>query len=99
MNNGKEKFTPGPWHILTPKPHYGKRTCHSIVDSNGGYVAYTGLRGISAVKQAERKANEYLIAAAPDMYDCICDALTDLEMTDGMRAHFEETLKKARGEE
>lgn len=45
------------------------------------------------------RSNAALIAAAPEMYECVCDALTDLEMSEGMRAHFEKVLKKARGEE
>jgi hypothetical protein len=47
----------------------------------------------------EVQANAYLIAAAPEMYECICDALSDLQMSEGMRSHFEAVLKKARGEE
>lgn len=38
-----------------------------------------------------------LMAAAPDMRDCICDALSDLQMPEGMRRHFEEVLKQANG--
>lgn len=53
---------------------------------------------IKKARDAENEADAHLIAAAPEMYDCPCDALTDLEMPDGMRAHFEEVLKKARGE-
>lgn len=41
--------------------------------------------------------NAALIAAAPDMRDCICDALSDLQMPEGMRRHFEEVLKQANG--
>ena len=44
-------------------------------------------------------ANAALIAAAPELYYCVCDALTDLEMSEGMRNYFESVLKKARGEE
>ena len=85
----KLKFTPGPWHILVPKPRYGNRECHSIVDGGGEYVAKTVvvsvLRGISSVKREERKANEHLIAAAPEMYDALkevcenCDKLSNWE--------------------
>ena len=45
------------------------------------------------------QANAALIATAPELYECLCDVMTDLEMSDGMRAHFEKVLKKARGEE
>ena len=77
--SSKEHFTPGPWYILVPKPRYGKRACHSIVDSGGEYVAkavaVSVLRGISAVQRKERKANEHLIAAAPEMYEALSDAV------------------------
>jgi hypothetical protein len=45
------------------------------------------------------QANAHLIAAAQEMYECVCDALSDLQMPGGMRRHFEAVLKKARGEE
>lgn len=113
MTKRNEKFTPGPWHILVPKPRYGNRECHSIVDGGGEYVAKTVavsvLRGISAVKREERKANEHLIAAAPEMYELLNDVKGELLRMDGggfyggkIRRHIvdkiEAVLKKARGE-
>lgn len=113
----KEKFTPGPWHILVPKPRYGNLECHSIVDGGGEYVAKTVvvsvLRGISAVKREERKANEHLIAAAPEMYDTLagCESSLDIVLKDEIIPEYikeivqdiiltiSHTLKKARGEE
>lgn len=86
----KGKFTPGPWHILVPKPRYGNRECHSIIDGGGEYVAKTVtvsvLRGISAVKREERKANEHLIETAPDMYDGIGDAVETMRMIESTGA-------------
>lgn len=106
---GKENFTPGPWHILVPKPRYGNRECHSIVDGGGEYVAKTVavsvLRGISAVKREERKANEHLIAAAPEMYDLLRTHCRECERTPGNEnrecelCEFNRVLKKARGAE
>lgn len=40
-------------------------------------------------------ANAALIAAAPDLLDCVNDALSDLPMPDGMRNHFESIIAKA----
>ena len=62
----------------------------------GGEIMGT-VKDNSISRDLERLA--CLIIAAPEMYECICDALTDLDMPEGMRAHFEEVLKKARGEE
>lgn len=104
----KEQFTPGPWHILVPKPRYGNRECHSIVDGGGEYVAKTVtvsvLRGISAVKREERKANEHLIAAAPELYDALREVhgyFVVRSDTDSLRLALmlEAAMKKARGEE
>ena len=117
MSERKEKFTPGPWHILIPKPRYGNRECHSIVDGGGEYVAKTVavsvLRGISAVKREERKANEHLISAAPEMYAELSDLLDAMEsglfpqVAPGVdypavmekKWELQKLLKKARGEE
>ena len=98
----KKKFTPGPWHILVPKPRYGNRKCHSIVDGGGGYVAKTVavsvLRGISVVKREERKANEHLIAAAPEMYELLEQLYGVLVNVPVLQVEIEKVLKKARGE-
>ena len=84
----KEKFTPGKWEY---KPYSG-----GYLDSrqwNGNDLRF------DEIGEIYKEADGYLCAAAPEMYDCICDALTDLQMSDGMRSHFENVLKKARGEE
>lgn len=102
MDERMEKFTPGPWHILVPKPRYGNRECHSIIDGGGEYVAKTVavsvLRGISAVKREERKANEHLIAAAPDMYELLKQLHGALAKVPVLQAEIDNVLKKARGE-
>ena len=113
----KEKFTPGPWHILVPKPRYGKRACHSIVDGDGEYVAkpvaVSKLRGRTACKIEERKANERLIAAAPEMYDALKDCIEAMScavdctllpeyLNNMLKESLEkatQAVKKARGEE
>ena len=93
-----EKFTPGPWEIEEREANirdmhlYGfsiqtkeHRLCMCQTDDD---------RNIPVMK-----ANAALIAAAPELYECLCDVMTDLEMSEGMRAHMETVLKKARGEE
>lgn len=85
MEEREEKFAP----ITLPlRVKFDKWTETFIINNaNGEYVGRAVERGLA------RK-----FAAAPEMYECICDALTDLEMSNGMRAYFEEVLKKARGE-
>ena len=95
-----EKFTQGEWEVEEKSaslngltwfgfqvisPEIRKRVCYSETDDEKNIP--------------EMQANTNLIAAAPEMYECICDALSDLEMPDGMRNHFEAVLMKARGEE
>ena len=95
-----EKFTQGEWRAEIED--------HELADT-GDYVTdfsvVTDKTGIaqcfdnSVISEEQAAANCHLISAAPEMYECVCDALTDLEMPDGMRNHFEAVLKKARGEE
>ncbi len=106
----KEKFTPGEWtaHLGIMEPtfvHIGKED--DYVDGETPVICelHHGIkkRHPDSVgfdfDHSEMRANAALISAAPEMYECVCDALTDLEMSEGMRAHFEKVLKKARGEE
>ena len=96
----KEKFTPGEWEIEEKE-----MSCGSMFRYGFQVVCWGKHRRIAYMEtgslgdKEEMQANAYLIAAAPEMYECICDALTDLEMPEGMRRHFEAVLKKARGEE
>lgn len=93
-----EKFTQGEWEAETRVLSFNdifrfgfqvktenKRVCFCETDNE---------KNID-----EMSANAALIAAAPDLFECVCDALTDLQMPEGMRNHFEAVLKKARGEE
>lgn len=97
---GNEKFTKWEWERAKNFSRNGTGSIRGlslcrIVDKNRVAVAYT----VPKASQQEQIANTNLIAAAPEMYYCICDALTDLEMSEGMRKYFETVLKKARGEE
>lgn len=84
MEDRKEKFTPGPWHIK----------CGSycrIVDANEkpiakteyqsiqSYSPYGQRRGIIDDGNKERMANASLIAAAPEMYAELQDLLDAME--------------------
>lgn len=93
-----EKFTQGEWEIEEREAHI--RDTHMFA-----FAIMTKEHRICMCQTdddrniPQMRANAALIAAAPELYECVCDALTDLEMSEGMRAHFEKVLKKARGEE
>ena len=89
-----EKFTPGEWHSGIDAED--KRPYIFSGDSPQEIIADVFVTN-QCIEQAT--ANAALIAAAPDLFECVCDALTDLQMPEGMRNHFEQVLKKARGEE
>jgi hypothetical protein len=95
-----EKFTKEPWEIsdmsgVDAMDNY--TVCFHIgVSSTGEMIA--DCQSDNKADYERVKANAYLMKAAPEMYECICDALTDLEMPEGMRNHFEAVLRKARGE-
>ena len=85
-----EKFTPGPWRWKI----FGKdQKCFMVFNNVLDALASLYFHGNKTTY-----ANAALIASAPELYECVCDALTDLDMSEGMRAHFEEVLKKAKGE-
>lgn len=92
------KFTPGPWEVSFTECGLGNIAQRKFTVRGDGH-SVAGCYCTNPKRNAENDANGYLCAAAPEMYECICDALTDLKMSGGMRAHFEEVLKKARGEE
>ena len=97
-----EKFTQGEWHIWKDKstiPFIFGKDGYAIACMCGKQKDYSVIGCLDDYLEPEKVlANAYLIAAAPEMYECICDALTDLQMLDGMRNHFEAVLKKARGQ-
>jgi hypothetical protein len=61
----KHKFTPGPWN--------GDKTFPTSVWASGVWVASTNVD--STRKMEEREANAILIAASPEMYEALSDAL------------------------
>lgn len=90
-----EKFTQGEWGVFGNK----NMPKHYIMLNPQKDVREQKIIANVFCCGGHGRANAYLIAAAPEMYECICDALSDLEMPDGMRNHFEAVLMKARGEE
>lgn len=56
----KGRFTPGPWHV---GPHY-----KTDVESRFGRIAQVG-----QLNAPEAIANARLIAAAPELYDALCE--------------------------
>jgi hypothetical protein len=57
------KYTPGPWRLIDSR---------QIAKSDGGVIAtawWFGNKG--TVPKAEAEANAHLIAAAPEMYECL----------------------------
>lgn len=68
------KFTPGPWRVEESwgkgrdEPKESMRLCfHSILDSNDNFVASTWAE--------PNKPNAHLIAAAPEMFEALENAL------------------------
>ena len=96
-----EKFTPGPWevagHHIEAVGDFKEKRCSGYGCNNNFVCDLDDGEYHEYWDEAECAANAALIAAAPELYECVCDALTDLEMSEGMRAHFEKVLKKARG--
>ena len=98
-----EKFTRGPWevvgHHIEAAGEFKEKRCSGYGCNNNFICDLDDGEYHEYWDEAECAANAALIAAAPELYECLCDVMTDLEMSDGMRAHFEKVLKKARGEE
>jgi hypothetical protein len=86
----EEKFTPGEWTVHEFYHEFSKQNLYNI---------YWSKDGEEVAERIYTKADAHLMAESKDLYECVCDALTDLEMPEGMRNHFEAVLKKARGEE
>jgi hypothetical protein len=67
----KPKFTPGPWHVSDLQPAY----IHYCVDGDDGWRELVAA-AIPIQEDAEAQhSNAHLIAAAPEMYDALENAL------------------------
>lgn len=93
------KHTPGPW-VRDFKPGY---QC-DVRAASGRKVAVTGglqdpkTREAYIVNSAENDANAHLIAAAPEMYDLLMEALISCSGPKTLMEDIEKVIKKARGE-
>lgn len=99
----KNKFTPGPWTIeytIREKYHLGQ-----LRKADSSHIVVGANLPLAELHLGNVNANAYLIAAAPEMYDEIESALTEIEnfgenlherlaCVENLRA----VLAKARGE-
>ncbi len=111
MSNKKEKFTPGPWKAMALFPSNQKGWDYVIyqtpVNSRdiGKRITFTNPEH-DETSTEEAKANAYLMAAAPSMYQVLDNLQKQFEKSDasgetdhGLEiAWIKETLYRARGE-
>lgn len=84
------KFTPGPWKVIKSIDQYNN-VCWDVVSVDGGHVTFEA--------EVVKKANAHLIAAAPDMYEALSNALKETrEQFWPDFGEMEKALAKARGE-
>lgn len=82
-----KQFTCKPWCVLNFGYGYRIEPCIAWLGDN------------SSIPQEMNRANAYLIAAAPDMYDTLVSLHGALASVPLLQAEIEKVLKKARGEE
>jgi len=86
------KHTKGKWNI--------KEVCENL----NGLSSFVGYQVVSdnevVIAKETTEANANLIAASPELLDCLQDAMTDLieYMSPGQRHHFRKVIKRAKGE-
>jgi hypothetical protein len=89
------KFTPGPWFV-------GYSDGSGASDEDGYCIVRDGEPVVRSADSfgilygIEKRADAYLIAAAPDLYAALIDMLDDGDATD--RESAMRALRKARGE-
>lgn len=89
MSNNETEFTPGPWRIYVTSSDI-------TVESNTIDICEIEW------PNDEEVANAFLIAAAPDLYECLQQAVTWLEGCrdfEGDLSDFKKTLNRATGKE
>lgn len=98
------KHTPGPW-----VKDYGNTTWHikSIANPIEGTPTVAVYHGAKSLTESEKEANAHLIAAAPELYEALEDALKVInecipDVCDvpvpGVAPKIRNALAKARGE-
>lgn len=107
--NRTEKFTPVAWRAVINEPLEDDHIC-DVYDSNNNCVCECFTAGNwgdeTGISEAQKEANMYLIAAAPEMYRklktvlALCEGnLLRKTRCDILGKEIEELLNKARGEE
>lgn len=93
MTDITAKFTPGPWDV-DGREIIGRKGRKVITD----YGSYEGLAwGGGNVTEAETEANKALIAASPDLYTALAEAVEQLEFWGGDTTNANKVLAQARG--
>ena len=75
------KHTPAPWRVSSESPRIIKKDYRAIGSDAGFLIASTMGRDDSGFYASEQEAdaNACLIAAAPDLYEALEDALIDFD--------------------
>lgn len=104
----KTEHTPGPWSATTQHTHRTpagvELVCIAVMpagDYRGPVADLQSCDHIQGITMAECEANARLIAAAPDMFDALRDALASLEISgqsDYVTGRVRAAIAKARGE-
>lgn len=84
------KFTPGPWVIDTDTRPAEVCTVMHVPDSESkdqGFVYVRGAVGYWGADEKENMANAHLIAAAPDMYEALQQAITSMQDSGYQNSH------------
>jgi len=96
------EFTPGPWFALPTIPEQGWEGYAIHANTNIGYV--TTIAEVSGPQRKTKEANAVLIAAAPDLYEALDQAVTSMQDSGYQNSHIavraaRDALAKARGEQ
>ena len=93
---GETKFTPGPWDV--DGNEVVGRKGRKIITDYGSYEGLVWGDAIHSVPDEAVAANKELIAAAPDLYAALLDAVEQLEFWGGDTTQANVILARSRGE-
>lgn len=103
----ERKWTPGPWVVpdqtwsrtLTVNTGGGMDAIMIPCAGSGGAMSYTDeVCALSWNDDGEWLANARLIAAAPDLYEALCECINDMEEGMNVPASAYAAIRKVRGE-
>ena len=90
------KFTPGPWEVVDHE-HYP--SFREVRGPSFNVKAVMVATDLTFADYLQRDADLHLIAAAPDLYDALCDMVSDhAEISQATLDFARRALAKARGE-